>query len=205
MDRKGSSKWRLEETQVSEEETMKMRMEQERWALHDVVPAKCCLFAALHESKWTRWMKSLIISWGSFTMFSSWWILQITFHFFCVFSLIALSLMRSSVIILLYQWLPIRFWNLVVTSELQINHFDHKSKRTIYRSSLFFFYKLEWINLSQLPNEDSPSSWGQISAHLTCKKYVICTTHSFQPSARSTSFCSPGCCCIDLSYGSVWL
>ncbi|XP_070829506.1 partitioning defective 3 homolog isoform X6 [Chaetodon trifascialis] len=30
MDRKGSSKWRLEETQVSEEETMKMRMEQER-------------------------------------------------------------------------------------------------------------------------------------------------------------------------------
>ncbi|XP_038573242.1 par-3 family cell polarity regulator alpha, b isoform X8 [Micropterus salmoides] len=30
MDRKGSSKWKLEETQVSEEETMKMRMEQER-------------------------------------------------------------------------------------------------------------------------------------------------------------------------------
>uniref|UniRef100_A0A4W6CHW3 Par-3 family cell polarity regulator alpha, b n=1 Tax=Lates calcarifer TaxID=8187 RepID=A0A4W6CHW3_LATCA len=30
MDRKGSSKWRPEETQVSEEETMKMRMEQER-------------------------------------------------------------------------------------------------------------------------------------------------------------------------------
>uniref|UniRef100_A0A8C4IDY7 Par-3 family cell polarity regulator n=1 Tax=Dicentrarchus labrax TaxID=13489 RepID=A0A8C4IDY7_DICLA len=30
MDRKGSSKWRLDETQVSEEETMKMRMEQER-------------------------------------------------------------------------------------------------------------------------------------------------------------------------------
>ncbi|XP_073347160.1 par-3 family cell polarity regulator alpha, b isoform X3 [Pagrus major] len=30
MDRKGSSKWRLEETQVSEEETLKMRMEQER-------------------------------------------------------------------------------------------------------------------------------------------------------------------------------
>uniref|UniRef100_A0A3Q3WDB8 PDZ domain-containing protein n=1 Tax=Mola mola TaxID=94237 RepID=A0A3Q3WDB8_MOLML len=30
IDRKGSSKWRLEETQVSEEETMKMRMEQER-------------------------------------------------------------------------------------------------------------------------------------------------------------------------------
>ncbi|KAM3605486.1 uncharacterized protein V6R79_026234 [Siganus canaliculatus] len=30
MDRKGSSKWRSEETQVSEEETMKMRMEQER-------------------------------------------------------------------------------------------------------------------------------------------------------------------------------
>uniref|UniRef100_A0A3Q2TB90 Par-3 family cell polarity regulator alpha, b n=1 Tax=Fundulus heteroclitus TaxID=8078 RepID=A0A3Q2TB90_FUNHE len=30
MDRKGSSKWRLEETQVSDEETMKMRMEQER-------------------------------------------------------------------------------------------------------------------------------------------------------------------------------
>eukprot|EP00064_Thunnus_orientalis_P024474 superscaffoldBa00010546_g24769 len=29
MDRKGSSKWRPEETQVSEEETMKMRMEQE--------------------------------------------------------------------------------------------------------------------------------------------------------------------------------
>ncbi|KAM7379761.1 hypothetical protein PAMP_005288 [Pampus punctatissimus] len=30
MDRKGSSKWRPEETQVSEEETMKMRLEQER-------------------------------------------------------------------------------------------------------------------------------------------------------------------------------
>nr|XP_033507108.1 partitioning defective 3 homolog isoform X5 [Epinephelus lanceolatus] len=30
MDRKGSSKWRAEETQVSDEETMKMRMEQER-------------------------------------------------------------------------------------------------------------------------------------------------------------------------------
>ncbi|XP_074508423.1 par-3 family cell polarity regulator alpha, b isoform X5 [Sebastes fasciatus] len=30
MDRKGSSKWRSEETQVSDEETMKMRMEQER-------------------------------------------------------------------------------------------------------------------------------------------------------------------------------
>ncbi|XP_075900602.1 partitioning defective 3 homolog isoform X2 [Nelusetta ayraudi] len=30
MDRKGSNKWRLEETQVSEEETLKMRMEQER-------------------------------------------------------------------------------------------------------------------------------------------------------------------------------
>ncbi|TWW73034.1 Partitioning defective 3 -like protein [Takifugu flavidus] len=30
MDRKGSSKWRPEETQASEEETMKMRMEQER-------------------------------------------------------------------------------------------------------------------------------------------------------------------------------
>uniref|UniRef100_A0A3Q2CJ33 Par-3 family cell polarity regulator alpha, b n=1 Tax=Cyprinodon variegatus TaxID=28743 RepID=A0A3Q2CJ33_CYPVA len=30
MDRKGSSKWRPEETQVSDEETMKMRMEQER-------------------------------------------------------------------------------------------------------------------------------------------------------------------------------
>ncbi|XP_036938680.1 par-3 family cell polarity regulator alpha, b isoform X8 [Acanthopagrus latus] len=30
MDRKGSSKWRLEETQVSEEETLRMRMEQER-------------------------------------------------------------------------------------------------------------------------------------------------------------------------------
>lgn len=30
MDRKGSSKWRAEETQASEEETMKMRMEQER-------------------------------------------------------------------------------------------------------------------------------------------------------------------------------
>ncbi|KAF3698573.1 Partitioning defective 3 -like protein [Channa argus] len=30
MDRKGSSKWRPDETQVSEEETMKMRMEQER-------------------------------------------------------------------------------------------------------------------------------------------------------------------------------
>lgn len=30
MDRKGSSKWRPEETQVSEEETMRMRMEQER-------------------------------------------------------------------------------------------------------------------------------------------------------------------------------
>uniref|UniRef100_UPI0037E8C9CD par-3 family cell polarity regulator alpha, b isoform X2 n=1 Tax=Semicossyphus pulcher TaxID=241346 RepID=UPI0037E8C9CD len=30
MDRKGSSKWRSEETQVSEEETLKMRMEQER-------------------------------------------------------------------------------------------------------------------------------------------------------------------------------
>uniref|UniRef100_A0A3B5PXJ8 Par-3 family cell polarity regulator alpha, b n=1 Tax=Xiphophorus maculatus TaxID=8083 RepID=A0A3B5PXJ8_XIPMA len=30
MDRKGSSKWRTEETQVSDEETMKMRMEQER-------------------------------------------------------------------------------------------------------------------------------------------------------------------------------
>ncbi|XP_041847925.1 par-3 family cell polarity regulator alpha, b isoform X3 [Melanotaenia boesemani] len=30
MDRKGSSKWKPEETQVSEEETMKMRMEQER-------------------------------------------------------------------------------------------------------------------------------------------------------------------------------
>lgn len=31
IDRKGSSKWRPEETQVSDEETMKMRMEQERW------------------------------------------------------------------------------------------------------------------------------------------------------------------------------
>lgn len=31
MDRKGSSKWRTEETQVSDEETMKMRMEQERY------------------------------------------------------------------------------------------------------------------------------------------------------------------------------
>lgn len=31
IDRKGSSKWRPEETQVSEEETMRMRMEQERW------------------------------------------------------------------------------------------------------------------------------------------------------------------------------
>ncbi|XP_035489122.2 partitioning defective 3 homolog isoform X4 [Scophthalmus maximus] len=30
MDRKGSSKWRAEETQVSEEETLKMRLEQER-------------------------------------------------------------------------------------------------------------------------------------------------------------------------------
>ncbi|KAK9538459.1 hypothetical protein VZT92_003628 [Zoarces viviparus] len=30
LDRKGSSKWRVEETQVSDEETMKMRMEQER-------------------------------------------------------------------------------------------------------------------------------------------------------------------------------
>uniref|UniRef100_A0A3Q2Y7K5 Par-3 family cell polarity regulator alpha, b n=1 Tax=Hippocampus comes TaxID=109280 RepID=A0A3Q2Y7K5_HIPCM len=30
MDRKGSSKWRTEETQVSDEETLKMRMEQER-------------------------------------------------------------------------------------------------------------------------------------------------------------------------------
>ncbi|XP_062416694.1 partitioning defective 3 homolog [Pungitius pungitius] len=30
MDRKGSNKWRTEETQVSDEETMKMRMEQER-------------------------------------------------------------------------------------------------------------------------------------------------------------------------------
>ncbi|MEQ2217716.1 Partitioning defective 3, partial [Xenoophorus captivus] len=30
MDRKGSSKWRPEDTQVSDEETMKMRMEQER-------------------------------------------------------------------------------------------------------------------------------------------------------------------------------
>lgn len=30
LDRKGSSKWRSEETQVSEEETLKMRMEQER-------------------------------------------------------------------------------------------------------------------------------------------------------------------------------
>lgn len=30
MDRKGSSKWRPEETQVSEEDTLKMRLEQER-------------------------------------------------------------------------------------------------------------------------------------------------------------------------------
>lgn len=108
---------------------------------------------------------------------------------------------RSLIIILLHQWLSIRFWNLVVRSELQINHVDHKSKRTMYRSSLFF-YKLEWINLSQLPNEDSPSSGVQILAHFTCKKYIICTTCSFQPSARCTSFCSPGCL---LYWSELWL
>lgn len=40
IDRKGSSKWRPEETQVSDEETMKMRMEQERLGLHDDTTAK---------------------------------------------------------------------------------------------------------------------------------------------------------------------
>lgn len=65
MDRKGSSKWRPEETQVSEEETMKMRMEQERWGRHDGMSDKCCLLERLWIPEEGFILIQLLITWYS--------------------------------------------------------------------------------------------------------------------------------------------